>query len=171
MENNIFIKLKKDKHNPDIENKLKQIENERDTTTFTMVNNIYNPITGIIPSQINNNKDLILEKDKIIGKNEIQNLILLKETERNNQDNIYKPTKTKVINNNLSNNNLSNNNLSNNNLSNNKVILNEPPIRSNYIETFEDLKKGAYNKQSKNISNSNNYNNILDGLKDLGIIK
>ena len=160
MENNIFIKLKKDKHNPDIENKLKQFENERDTTTFTMVNNIYNPITGIIPTQINNNKDLILEKDKIISKNEIQNLILQKETERNNQDNIYKPIKTKVVNNNLSNISPMSNNTSD--------IIKEQPNRSNYIETFEDLKKNSFNKYS---NNSNNLNSLLDGLKDLGIIK
>lgn len=143
MENNIFIKLKKDKYNPDIESKMKNVENERGTTKFNLSNTIYNPITGIIPSQVNNISDLVLEKDNSLCKNDIQQLILQKESERSNQDNIYKPVKTKVINNNTQN------------------------ISTNYIESFEDLKKDSINKQQTN----NNYCNILDGLKDLGIIK
>ena len=42
----------------------------------------------------------------------------------------------------------------------------------NYIETYEELKRGSHNKSQQQVSNKgNNYDNILEGLKDLGIIK
>jgi len=155
MENNIFIKNKKDKFNPDIENKLNNKDIERKNTHFNVSTNIYNPITGIIPNKINSSNDLGLSKDKPMNKNDIKNLINTKENERKIQDDLFKPIKTKVIN------NESNNLISQ--IQNNK----------NYIETHQELKKGSTNKTNTNLnSNSNsNYNNIIEGLKDLGIIK
>ena len=154
MENNIFIKMKKEKFNPDIEPKLKNKEVERDNTKFEMSNLIYNPITGIIPEKINNINDLVICKDNSLDKVDIKKLILEKEKERSNQDNQYKPVQTKVINNNP------------------VVQSNKINSTQNYIETYEELKRGSQNKTNQQINNNgNNYGNILEGLKDLGIIK
>jgi hypothetical protein len=136
MENNIFIK-QKNKFNPDIENKLKTKENERDNTKFELQKTIYNPITNVIPDKINCIKDLNLEQTN--QKVNIQKLISEKNLERTNQDNLYKPIKTKIVNN--------------------------KELETNYIETFDELKNNSNNNK-----NNNNYDNILVGLKDLGII-
>ena len=56
MENNIFIKNKK--FNPDINNKYNLKNDERNKTNFSFTNNIYNPITGVIPKEIRNNNDI-----------------------------------------------------------------------------------------------------------------
>lgn len=149
MENNIFIKMKKDKYNPDIENKLNQKQNERDNSKFILSNNFYNPITGNIPKVINNVNDLVLEKDNSLHRNDIQKLIIEKENERNMQDNTYKPIKTKIV--------------------NEMPDRTEQVVRTNYIETFEDLKRGSTNIIKPVIDK--NYDNILVGLKELGIIK
>lgn len=145
MENNIFFKLNKSKFNPDIENKLKTKQSERGSSNFTLSNNIYNPITGSVPKSVSNSNDLILEKDSSLAKNDIIRLIKQKENERTEQDNTYKPIKTKVINEQI-----------------------EPINKTNYIETFEDLRKGS---NQNNTNNNNNYDHILVGLKELGIIK
>jgi hypothetical protein len=154
MENNIFIKMQRNKYNPDIENKLKGKEIERENTEFDLLKSIYNPITGIIPKEVKTNQDLILEKDLTYSSSDIKKLILEKENERIIQDSQYKPIKTKVINN---------------------TPENDNNIKNNYIETFEDLKK-SLNSNKKDLAITNNtqnknYDNILDGLKDLGIIK
>lgn len=158
MENNIFVKIKRDKFNPDVENKLKGKEKERSNTTFNLTKSIYNPITGIVPTQIQSNNDLILQKDCSYSSHDIKKLIINKETERNNQDINFKPVKTKVINNNP-----------------NSMNATNSINRTNYIQTYEELKKGSTNAKSdhsKNINqNKDKYNNILGGLKDLGIIK
>jgi hypothetical protein len=147
MENNIFIKNKKGKHNPDIENKLHTKESERNATIFNLTNSIYNPVTGIIPSQISSMNDLVLQVDNPYTQNDIKNLIMNKESERQNQDAQFKPLQTKIT---------------------PVVSGTNPSKKENYIETYEELKKSSTNnnKQSKE-----KYNNILDGLKDLGIIK
>jgi hypothetical protein len=144
MENNIFIKNKKGKFNPDIENKLHSKESERNATIFNLTNSIYNPVTGIVPSQISSMNDLVLQTDNSYTQNDIKNLIMNKELERQNQDIQFKPLQTKVL------------------------PTTTTTQQTNYIETYEELKKNSSNnnKQSKE-----KYNNILEGLKDLGIIK
>ena len=148
MNDNIFVKLNKKKYNPDIESKLNQLENNRTTIKFNLSKTIYNPITGVIPDKLNSQKDLILQKDNI--KIDIKSLVLVKENERLQQNESFKPVKTKVINNNVIQNS------------------NDQPINNDYIKTYNELKN---DKQPKTINNQNNYDNILDGLKDLGIIK
>ena len=139
MENNIFFKQSKAKYNPDINEKFETKESERNNNNFSLSNTIYNPITGVVPNQIKTNKDLVLDSNKSkLSKDDIKNLILQKENERQEQNESLKHVKTKIVNTNVS-----------------------------YIETFDELKN-----KSKVISNKvNNYNNILDSLKDLGIIK
>ncbi len=158
MENNIFIKLKKNKFNPDIEDKLKNKQNERDCTTFSLHTSIYNPITGVIPQKIESNKDLVLSKDESFDKNIIQKLVAEKNNERKNQDLTFQPVKTKVINNNPP--------------PVKEVIKAQPVNRTNYIETFEDMRRGSHMVKKNDMDNkSNKYDDILVGLKDLGIIK
>lgn len=167
MENNIFVKMKRDKFNPDVENKLKGKEVERDKTRFDLTTSIYNPITGVVPTQIRSNNDLILEKDCAYTNTDIKKLIMEKENERVNQDVQYKPVKTKVINNNPQNSNINQTSSGQDNF--------QQQSRTNYIETYEELKRGSANikiEQAKSVNqNKEKYNNILDGLKDLGIIK
>jgi hypothetical protein len=154
MENNIFFKSKKNKFNPDIEPKLKNKEVERDNTKFILSNNIYNPVTGNLPSQINSSKDLVLEKEQPISKPNIQKLIMDKEKERQLQDNNYKPIKTKVV----------------NNVSQPQQHIQTQQtqqINHNYIETHDELKRGGMKPKTV----IRDYDNILGGLKDLGIIK
>jgi len=151
MNNNIFFKQKKEKYNPDIDDKMKEADNERNNTRFEQSNVIYNPITGVVPSKVSDVKDLTLQKDTSMNKSDIMNMIRMKEAERNNQDNEYKPVKTKII---------------NNTIEKPKV---QSEIRTNYIETFEEMKHGG--SRHKQPSTDKNYNNILDGLKDLGILK
>lgn len=146
MENNIFFKNKnKDKFNPDIDNKLKIKEDERTENIFTSSKTIYNPITGVIPTNIKCANDLILKTEN--NKVDIKKLIMEKENERLSQDNLYKPIKTKTTNDTIVNNN-----------------------SKTYIETFNELKQST-NTINKENNNDSKYNNILEGLKDLGIIK
>lgn len=152
MENNIFVKMGKNKFNPDIEPKLKTKETERTNTSFNMTTNIYNPITGVVPQKVTNSNDLFLTKDETINRKDINKLIQDKNAERNNQDTEYKPVKTKIIN-------------------NSPQIATAAPQnnnRSSYISTFEDMKKNS--NISKTTENPKSYENIMAGLKELGII-
>ena len=63
MENNIFLKNKKDKFNPDVIANLSKKSSERKKNEFQSSKNIYNPITNVIPDNIRNQKDLTLERD------------------------------------------------------------------------------------------------------------
>jgi hypothetical protein len=160
MDNNIFFREKKDKFNPDIKMKLTQKESERNNTNFQLTSTIYNPITGVIPSKITETKDLLLNipnKDNSLNKINIQQLILEKEEERNGQDLQFKPVKTKIL----------------NNLEPTQqfqpIHQVQPKTNNNYIATYHDLKNTQINGPKK--QDKNNYSNILDGLKGLGIIK
>ena len=142
MENNIFIKMNKNKFNPDVDNKIKEEEYQRTNTKYNMTNVIYNPITGIVPSNVRSTNDLLLDKDKSLNSKEFNDLLRAKELERQNINNITQ-VKTKVT--------------------------TEAPVinRTNYIETFEELKRPTKPKPQ---NNTNGYNNIMDQLKSLGIL-
>lgn len=153
MENNIFFREKKEKFNPDIKTKLTQKESERSNTNFQLSTTIYNPITGVVPTKITETKDLLINTSgkETLTKLNIQQLILDKESERNLQDTQFKPVKTKIV----------------NNIEPTQPIP-TPTQTTNYIATYHDL-KNAQNGNKK--QDKNNYSNILDGLKGLGIIK
>jgi len=169
MNNNIFIKLNKNKYNPDIESKLDNITSERTQTKFNLSKTIYNPITGIIPDKLNSQNDLVLQKDN--NNIDFKSLILNKETERTQQNELYKPQKIKVINT-IQNSNNTNNLVINTNSNSNTNNNNNTNSNNNceYIKTYNELKHGIIINNKSN-SNQNNYDNILLGLKDLGIIK
>ena len=115
---------------------------------------IDNPGNKIEAHELNNINDLVICKDNSLDKVNIKKLIIEKEKERSNQDNQYKPIQTKVINNNPI------------------VQTNKINSTQNYIETYEELKRGSQNKSNQQSDNKvKNYDNILEGLKDLGIIK
>jgi hypothetical protein len=90
--------MNKEKFNPDINDKIKSKEYERNSTKYNLNTTIYNPITGIVPQNITSNKDLKLNIDT--PQIEIKKLIQDKERERMEQDATYKPQQTKIINNN-----------------------------------------------------------------------
>jgi hypothetical protein len=138
MENNIFYKTKSEKFNPDIDNKYKEKETERNNNNFLFNNTIYNPITGIIPNTINSSNDLKINIDTT--NYNIKKLISDKENERLKQDSTFKPVET-ILNNN------------NNNIK---------------INTFSELKKKSY---LTNDVNTSKYDDILNNLKSLGILK
>lgn len=142
MENNIFIKMNKNKFNPDVDKKIKEEEYQRTNTRYNMTNVIYNPITGIVPNNVRSTNDLLLDKDKTLNSKEFNDLLRAKELERQNINNI---TQVKT-----------------------KVTAEAPVInRTNYIETFEELKRPT--KPQPQVNN-NGYNNIMDQLKTLGIL-
>jgi hypothetical protein len=90
--------MNKEKFNPDIDDKIKNKEYERNSTKYNLNTTIYNPITGIIPQNITSNKDLKLNIDTNSNQIDIKKLIMEKEKERIEQDATYKPQQTKIVN-------------------------------------------------------------------------
>jgi hypothetical protein len=148
MDNNIFLKNKKDKFNPDVITNLSKKANERKKNEFQISKNIYNPITSSIPENIKSGKDLKLQKDDSITNNDIKNLIKKKEEERNKQYNDLKPLKIKSLPDNL--------------------------IIDKHIENFEELKNNSDTFVKKinqeQSQQKDKYNTIISGLQNLGII-
>lgn len=148
MENNIFLKNKKDKFNPDVITNLSKKSTERKKNEFQISKNIYNPITNSVPDNIKSGKDLKLQKDNSIQGNDIKKLIKQKEDERNKQYNELKPLKIKSLPTNL--------------------------IVDKHIENFEELKNNSESFVKKTNQEQNQqkdkYNNIISGLQNLGII-
>ena len=148
MLNNKFIRDKK-KFNPDIASKLEDKDNERKNMKVTLQNNIYNPITNIIPPKIFSQNDLLIKQDPM--KIDIKNRMMERENERTKQDQQFKPIQNKIISDNLPTglpNNLSNS------------------LQNNEINNFVDLKKNT----TKETTNKNKYNSVIDNLKELGIL-
>lgn len=123
--------MNKEKFNPDINDKIKSKEHERNSTKYNLNTTIYNPITGIVPQNITSNKDLKLNIDTT--QIEIKKLLQEKERERQQQDSTYKPQQTKIINNN-------------------------------------DVNNNDVNCMKINSNSENNKYNILNSLKNLGIL-
>ena len=149
MNDNIFLKNKKDKCNPDVLSNLSKKNTERKKSEFQSSNTIYNPITNIVPNQIKNSKDLFLQKDSHLDNNALRKMLKTKEDERQRQDYELKPQKLKS-------------------LPNEQVI-------DKHIENFNELKKNSeiyVNKvQASQDQQKSNYRDIISNLKGLGIIK
>jgi hypothetical protein len=115
MENNIFLKNKKDKFNPDVISNLSKKTSERKKIDFKESKTIYNAITNNIPDKIKSAKDLQLKLDQ--PNDDIKRSLASKMSERNLQELDLKPQKLKTLPKDL--------------------------IVDKHIENFEELKKNS----------------------------
>ena len=99
MQNNIFIKEKIGKSNPDIITNLSKKSSERKKNEFVASNNVINSITNIVPDKIRNQKDLLLEKDTPLQN--MNKLIIARKNERSREEYDTKPQQMKVLPSNL----------------------------------------------------------------------
>ena len=143
--NNIFLQKSKDKFNPDVILKKNSIEKDRKNNIFKKNDIVYNSITNITPNNIKTTKDLELQKDIPICN--FDTLLAEKTKERNEQENINKTTKQKII--------------INNTVNEKTQTYNE--LKSELLD-FTNLQKNEIK------TNKNKYENIIDNLKNLGII-
>jgi hypothetical protein len=145
LEKNIFIKMNQNKFNPDINTKTEDIKNERENNIFIKSNTTYNSITNHVPLDIKSQKDLELNKDKPLEN--LKDIILNKAKERHEQEQLFKPTKQKIVNNEI----------------------------SDIIQNFTELKidQNNFKNEQQNIINNNKhkYENILQNLKSLRILE
>ena len=147
--NNIFLKKSKEKYNPDVNQKKCNLEKTRKENVFVKNNIVYNSITNQIPENIRSYKDLELEKDVII--NDIEQLIIKKNDERNALEQEFKQKNPKQ-----------------------KMIISEDNSVNDNPSTFTEMKKiqceYAVHHNKKIETNKNKYDDIMKNLKDLGII-
>jgi hypothetical protein len=143
---NLFLQKTKDKFNPDVMKKKEEFDKNRKSNIFKKSTVTYNSITNQVPDNIRNQKDLELTKDSAIIN--IDNIIINKKKEREEQDAILKPQKQ-------------------------KLICNEN-INSTLNEDFNQLKieQNKYLDTQKKIleTNKNKYEDIIKNLKNVGII-
>jgi hypothetical protein len=143
---NLFLQKSKDKFNPDVIMKKDEFDKNRKVNIFKKSTVTYNSITNQIPNNIKNQKDLELGKDSAIT--DLENIIMQKKKEREEQDILLKPQKQ-------------------------KLVLNDN-INDNKNQDFNDLKTEQtqyLNTQKKIIeTNKNKYDDIMNNLKDLGIL-
>ena len=145
---NIFLQKKKEKFNPDVETKKKNEEKARVVSVFKKSNVTYNSITNQTPQIVKSQKDLELNKD--IPLDNINQIIAQKMKEREEQDQVNKPQKQKIV-----------------------MEETTTEIKPS-IEDFNDMKleqKEQLDKQNKIIENNKNkYEDIMCNLKKLGIL-
>jgi hypothetical protein len=145
LQKNIFLQQTKDKYNPDVISKKNIIEKDRKNNIFKKNEIVYNSITNISHINIKTHKDLELQKDKPL--NNLTELLAEKNKERCEQEIITKLPKQKVIINNLNN---------------------------EKIQTYSELKSEQINftslQENEIKQNKNKYENIIDNLKNLGIL-
>ena len=145
LKNNIFVQKSKEKFNPDILEKKNNLEKDRNNNIFKENKYIYNSITNNTPDVIKNIKDLELKKDLPI--NNMKNILEEKNKERLEQE-------------------LKQNELNRNN---NKKIIFYDLISNNESGIHNNL-KNEQNDFIKSTDTSKKYNNIVNNLKNLGII-
>jgi hypothetical protein len=145
LQKNIFLQQTKDKYNPDVISKKNIIEKDRKNNIFKKNEIVYNSITNISHANIKTHKDLELQKDKPL--NNLTELLAEKNKERCEQEIITKLPKQKVFINNLNN---------------------------EKVQTYSELKSEQINftslQENEIKQNKNKYENIIDNLKNLGIL-
>jgi hypothetical protein len=145
LKNNIFVQKSKEKFNPDILEKKNNLEKDRNNNIFRENKYIYNSITNNTPDVIKNIKDLELKKDLPI--NNMKNILEEKNKERLEQE-------------------LKQNELNRNN--NKKIIFDD--LISNNESCLHNNLKNEQNDFIKSTDTTKKYNNIVNNLKNLGII-
>jgi hypothetical protein len=147
IQKNVFIQKSKDKFNPDVVKKVELEDKNRKVSVFKKSNQTYNSITNQTPDNIKTQKDLELEKDNPL--NNMEQIILLKKKEREEQDEKLKPVKQ-------------------------KVLVNSSVETTEVIQNFGELKNENthyFNQQKKIIeTNKSKYEDIMKNLKNLGIV-
>jgi hypothetical protein len=147
IQKNVFIQKSKEKFNPDVIKKVDSEDKNRKVSVFKKTNQTYNSITNQNPDNIKTQKDLELEKDNPLSN--IEQIILQKKKEREEQDDKLKPVKQ-------------------------KVLVNESIETTESIQNFSELKNENteyFNQQKKIIeTNKNKYEDIMKNLKNLGIV-
>ena len=144
LQNNVFFKQNKDKFNPDVIEKQKNLQNDFSVNIFK--NNtklVYNSIIDKIPDEVKSSKDLEIPKDEPIK--DYQHLINTKFKERNEQDTQLKPIKQ-------------------------KIIVDQSIEKDDSYNNMKEDNKTFINNQHKVITNTK-LDNILENLKDLGILE
>jgi hypothetical protein len=144
LQNNVFFKQNKDKFNPDVIEKKKNLENDFSISIFK--NNtklVYNGIIDTVPNEVKSSKDLEIPKDDPIT--DYQQLINSKCKERSEQDTMLKPIKQ-------------------------KIIADQSVEKNDIYSNMKEENKSFINNQNKIITNTK-LNNILENLKDLGILE
>jgi hypothetical protein len=143
---NLFLQKSKDKFNPDVLKKKEDFDKNRKINIFKKSTVTYNSITNQTPDNIKNQKDLELNKDSVIT--DLDNIIMQKKKEREDQDILLKPQKQKLITN--------------------------DNINDNDNQDFNELKteQTQYLDTQKKIieTNKNKYEDIMNNLKNLGIL-
>jgi hypothetical protein len=142
LEKNIFYQISKDKSNPDILVKKNSVDQERKLNIFKANQNVYNSITNQTISNIKSSKDLQLQKDCPISN--IEELLNQKKKERETEEIINKNQQNKVVINNIQDQTYT-------------------ELKSNQNEFLKLQKKEI-------LLNKNKYEDIMDNLKNLGII-
>jgi hypothetical protein len=159
---NVFFQKSKEKYNPDVLKKKELEDKNRNSTIFKKSNITYNSITNQNPENIKSQHDLELKKDTC--KLNLEQIILQKKKERDEQDLVNKPIKQKVLANGIIDNSTNNIDNGTNNIDNG----------TNNIQNFNELKNEQTDyiiQQQKIIeTNKNKYENIMKNLKELGIL-
>ena len=146
LEKNIFYQKSKDKSNPDVLIKKSTIEKNRTEAVFKKSDLVYNSITNTVPENIRSPKDLELKRDLPLSN--FEELMQQKIKERNEENNINKNIKQKVI---------VNDDLT---IQNNQI----------YSELKNDQLEFSKIQNDKIKNNKDRYDDIIINLKNLGII-
>ena len=151
MDSNIFFKNKlknSKKFNPDVNFNMKKKQSNRDNLKFNPQKKFYNSITNVIPNKVRNSKDLLLKQDKSCIN--INKLIAERESTRSKENNVFQQYHK----------------------GNKRTEPNQMEYNPN---SFQDLRKSQLQYQNKinkqHKREKSNMDNIMDGLKELGILK
>jgi hypothetical protein len=147
-QNNLFLQKTKEKFNPDVLKKKNEFDKNRKINIFKKSGVTYNSITNNTPNTIKTQKDLELPKDDVIS--DLECVILKKKKERDDQETLlkqHKQPKQKLI--------------------VPDKIDDEP---TEFIELKSEQNKYLDSHKKTIETNKNRYDDIMNDLKNLGII-
>lgn len=144
-QNNLFLQKTKEKFNPDVLKKKIEFDKNRKINIFKKSNVTYNSITNNIPNTIKTQKDLELPKDDVIS--DLDSVILKKKKEREDQGVLLKQHKQKLI-------------VPNKSEEENTEFIELKSEQNKYLDTHKKTIE----------TNKNKYDDIMNDLKNLGIL-